>query len=102
MRCRVTLYSCFHSSSLGRERPFSGARVTSAFPPIATKLRTFRVGSFGPITAIKLLGWPGEALMRIVSPGRGMPALSNITIALRHSHRSREAFPPAPDPRCAS
>ena len=32
MRCRVTLYSCFRSSSLGRERPFSGARVTSAFP----------------------------------------------------------------------
>jgi hypothetical protein len=37
------------------ERPFSDVRITSAFPPIATKQRTFRIGGFGPVAEIGLL-----------------------------------------------
>jgi hypothetical protein len=35
--------------------PFSDVRITSAFPPIATKQRTFRIGGFGPVAEIGLL-----------------------------------------------
>jgi hypothetical protein len=38
----------FARSAVGQSLPKCDVRITSAFPPIATEWRTFRVGSFGP------------------------------------------------------
>jgi hypothetical protein len=38
----------------GQSRPNEAVRATSAFPPIATELRTFEIGSFVPTAEVTL------------------------------------------------